>query len=103
MPALPYRIFADPKKIPQAFAFEHAALPGQLFRVVIPEWVSDDQEIMVHWVHRVPEWKFGSDYATWSDQINGKIRFCSTVLFKEEVIEARVELSNLSERCWRLT
>jgi len=27
---------------------------------------------------------------------------CSTVLFKEEVIEARVELTNLSQRTWRL-
>ena len=102
MPVSPYRIYADPKNVPQTFAFELADLPGEVFRVVIPEWVSDDQEIVVHWTHQVPRWDYGDDYATWSDEISDQIRLCSTVLFNKEVIEARVELTNLSHRSWRL-
>jgi hypothetical protein len=94
-----YKIYPDSLK--QTIDFEIDSLPGQVFKLVIPEIITDQQEILVPWSQEVPYWDIGPNHASWHCETAGLVRQTSTVLFGDEVIEAQVEITNLSDRTWR--
>lgn len=96
-----YKIYPD--SLNQTFNFEMNVLPGQVFKIVIPEIITDNKEILLGWNQKVRHWDIGPDYARWDCEIPGVIRAHSTVSFGQKVIEARVKITNLSQRTWELT
>jgi hypothetical protein len=95
-----YRIYPD--KLKQTLDFEINILPGQVFKVVIPEIITDRQETLLGWNESVSHWDIGPEHASWDCEIPGVIRANSSVLFGQELIEARVRMTNLSQRTWEL-
>lgn len=86
----------------QTIYFELPCLPGQIFRLIIPELISDAEDDPLPWGHASPErWEIGKNRASYRVVIEGVIRAEVEVLFKGERIEARVSVTNLSERVWR--
>ncbi len=96
-----YRIYPDAQK--QTIAFEMDALPGQVFKIVIPEIITDSERTLLGWNEAPSKWDIGSHRAAWTREISGVIRMNATVLFGPHVIEAEVETTNLSDRTWNLT
>lgn len=95
-----YTVYGDIQK--QTVAFETADPPGQIFKIVIPEIVTDREGTLLKWSQEVPAWDIGPDRAAWTCEIPGVIRMNAAVLFRTDVIEARVEMTNLSARTWTL-
>lgn len=97
-----YTIFSDPQCREQTIAFKIDELPNQVFKIVIPEIITDTKEALIEWNHKVPQWDVGPYHASWHCEVAGVIQMTATVVFGREVIEARVEVSNLSDRTWEL-
>lgn len=97
-----HKIYLDPDGQVQMIAFEIDALPGEMFKIVIPEKISAKHGNILEWNHPVPAWDIGPDHASWSCEVPGVIRQRSCVLFGPKVIEARVEITNLSDQTWEL-
>jgi len=95
------KIWVDEQK--QTIAFELSELPQQVFKIVIPELVSDSKEPIVPWEHPSPDWKIEEKSAHWSTEIQGKARMKSEVQFGQEKITTRVSLTNLSKESWENT
>jgi hypothetical protein len=95
-----YKIYPDALK--QTIDFEINVLPGQVFKIVVPEIITDRQEVLLPWSQRVRRWDIGPDHASWDYELPGVIRAHSAVLFGQELIEARVTVTNLSTRTWEL-
>lgn len=95
-----YRFYPDTLK--QTIDFEIDVLPGQVFKMVIPEIITDEQETLIPWSQDVPSWDIGPDHASWECERPGVIRQKSTVVASNGLIEARVEITNLSGRMWHL-
>ncbi len=84
----------------QTIGFELLELPGEKFKVVIPELVSDAQEPIVPWAQASPNWEIGEDRARWSVEIPKSVRMEAKVHFASGQIETRVKVTNLSHRTW---
>ncbi len=95
-----YKVYPDALR--QTIDFEIDSLPGQVFKIVIPEIITDAQETLVPWSQNVKSWDIGPAHASWRCETPGLIRQTSTVFFGDQVIEARVEITNLSNRTWHL-
>lgn len=67
-----YRIWQDPQE--QTIAFEPSDLPGNIFKIVIPEIITDRKETLVGWDQRVDAWRITADRAGWTAEIPGRIR-----------------------------
>ena len=94
------RIWRDSQE--QTIAFETQWLQGQVFKIVIPELISDSLEPIVPWSQRTPEWTLGEDFARWEVEIPDRVHMEAEVLFQAERILARVRVTNLSTRAWEL-
>jgi len=97
-----YTVYLDPQGQEQTIAFEIAALPGEVFKIVIPEIITDRQETILEWNHKVPQWDIGQDHASWHCEVTSVIRMTAGIVFGPEVIEARVKMTNLTDRTWEL-
>ena len=75
-------------------------LPGQAFRLVVPELISDRKEALLPWTHPSPEWDIDQESARCSIEISGMIRMSAEVLFSGERIDIGVSVSNLSDGVW---
>ncbi len=93
----PYRIEADFR---QMVSFESAALPGNIFKVVIPEIITDRQETLVPWSQEPQPWNIETDRAWWECRIPNRIRMRAELRFGADAIEAEVEMTNQSDRTW---
>lgn len=85
----------------QTLGFELPHLPGQAFRLVVPELISDAGEALLPWTHPSQEWKIDQDSACCSIEIGGTIRMTAEILFGPEKIDIIVRVSNLSDRTWQ--
>lgn len=85
----------------QTIGFELSELPGEEFRIVIPELISDDTEPIFPWEQPSPRWNIGSGAARCSIEIQDKIHVDAEVLFCKERIVTRVAATNLSWRTWK--
>jgi len=85
----------------QTITFQLPQLPGEVFRITIPEIISDTQDVIVPWSQTSPNWEIGEDSARWSAQVPEVFRMAAEVLFRGERILASVRLTNLSGRAWR--
>jgi hypothetical protein len=99
-PRRTYRIYPD--SLRQTIDFEIDVLPGQVFKIVIPEIITDKERTLLGWGQDVPRWDIGPDHAAWDCEIPDVIRAHSVVMLGQEVIEARVTITNLSQRTWEL-
>ena len=88
----------------QTIWFELDALPGQVFRVVVPELVSDDGAAYLPWGHPSPrQWQLAKDQATFVVRVADVIDTQAEVLFAERQIEVRVRVTNRSQQTWHDT
>jgi hypothetical protein len=95
----PYSIYSDFR---QTVDFETAAIPGNIFRIVIPEIITDKKDTLVPWSQESPNWDIGPDHAGWECKVPKVIRMKADVHFGDQVIDANVEITNLSQRNWEL-
>jgi hypothetical protein len=95
------KIWVDEQK--QTIAFELPELRQEVFKIVIPELVSDSKEPIVPWEHPSPDWRIEENSAHWSTEIPGKARMKSEVQFGQDRILTRVSLTNLSKQSWEKT
>jgi hypothetical protein len=88
----------------QTIWFELNALPGDVFRIVVPELVSDNHGDYLPWGHPSPgQWQFERDKAAFDVRIEGVIHTTAEVLLGDQQIEVRVTVTNLSEKPWTNT
>ncbi len=92
------KIWPDEQK--QTIGFELPELPREVFKIVIPELVSDAEEPIIPWEQPSPKWDIDQTSARWSTEIHNTVRMKSEVHFDGEQITARVKLTNLSPRSW---
>lgn len=86
----------------QTIAFELPELPGQEFRVVIPELLSDAQEPIVPWEQPSPKWEITENLIRGVTERPGIVRMEVSVQFRDGwQIETRVQATNLSARTWK--
>lgn len=95
------KIWPDEQK--QTIGFELPELPREVFKIVIPELISDAKEPIVPWEHPSPTWKIDDNSARWSTEIPKLVRMESAVTFGAEKITTRVHLTNLSQSSWEKT
>lgn len=84
----------------QTIGFEMPGLPGQAFRLVVPELISGNKEALLPWFHPSPEWDIDQESARCSIEISGTIRMSAEVLFSGEKIDIGISVSNLSDGVW---
>ncbi|MDI6809935.1 MAG: hypothetical protein QME66_13365 [Candidatus Eisenbacteria bacterium] len=94
------RIWQETKLPHQTIGFEMPDLPGQPFRLVVPELISDYGGALFPWAHPSPEWEIAEKSARCLIEIRGTIRMSAEVLFCGQKIDIVVSVTNLSERIW---
>ena len=87
----------------QSIELEFRQFPGNVFKIAIPEVVSDAAGPIVSWQQDAPMWEFSRKMARWSTTIPDLVHMEAEVEFKGTEIETRVKLRNLSRRTWRKT
>ena len=87
----------------QSIEFELTQFPGNVFKIAIPEVVSDAEGPIVPWAHNPDTWEFSRESARWKTTIPDMARVEAEVEFRKGQIETRVKLTNLSTRTWRRT
>lgn len=87
----------------QTLSFELPHLPGEEFRIAIPELVSDAKKPIMPWGHPSPEFDFEQNRARCLIEIPGSICVEATVSFLGERIDTLVKATNLSSRPWEHT
>jgi hypothetical protein len=85
----------------QNIGFELPELPGEEFRIVIPELISDLEEPILPWSTPSPKWEIGDNLARCLIEIPHEIRMEAEVRFLGEEIRTTVRATNLSERSWQ--
>jgi len=86
----------------QTIYFEYPALPDQVFRLVIPELVSDTESDPMPWGLASPgTWVVKENHAAFTDTVKDTIRADVDVVFQGERVEARVKVTNLTNRLWK--
>ncbi|MDP7253273.1 MAG: hypothetical protein QGF00_26985 [Planctomycetota bacterium] len=84
----------------QTIGFGMPDLPGQTFRLVVPELISDSRNPILPWSTPSPDWEVGEESARCVIEIVGMIRMSAEVLFSGDRIVIDVSVSNLSEEVW---
>ena len=65
------KIWPDEQK--QTIGFELPELPREVFKIVIPELVSDAEEPIIPWEHPSPKWDIDENSARWSTEIHDMV------------------------------
>jgi hypothetical protein len=84
----------------QTVAWEWPQLPGEVFKIVIPEIITETELTLIGWPEEPQNWEVGEDTARWSVEHEGVVKMEAEVLFGEEQVTAAVDLTNLSEEPW---
>lgn len=84
----------------QTLGFQLPDLPGEEFRIVIPELISDSTQSILPWGLVSPEFDIGKDKARCVVEIPGIIRSEAEIRFRDEQIDALVRATNLSTQTW---
>lgn len=92
-----------PDKQDQTIAFEIDPLPNEVFKIVIPEIVSHNDQVIIPWSEKVPQWTIRSDFASWHCEIPSVVDMVAEICFSTKKIEAVVTVTNLSRQGWELT
>src|SRR5215831_11476667 len=66
------KIWPDEQK--QTIGFELSELPHEIFKIVIPELVSDAKEPIIPWEQPSPNWQIGENSAQWSTENHNAVR-----------------------------
>lgn len=84
----------------QTLGFAFPNLPGEEFRIVIPELISDAEDAIVPWGLPSPDFEIGTDVARIALEIKDVARMEAEVRFLADRIDAQVKATNLSSRSW---
>jgi hypothetical protein len=91
----------DAKEYGTTIGFELPELPGEVFKIIIPEVISDAIGPIVPYQEKPSSpWEIGENRARCSLRIPSTIQMEAMVVFGEEQIETRVRVTNLSQRRW---
>ena len=101
-PTHPPRTWVNPYQ-EQSIELEFPQFPGNVFKIAIPEVVSDAEGIIVPWREDPAHWEFSKQIVRWSTTISARVYMEAEVEFKGSELETRVKLRNLSSRTWRET
>lgn len=84
----------------QTLGFVLPQLPGEEFRIAIPELISDRRQAILPWGFASPDFEIRKDLAQLQIEVPGRIGMEATIRFLEEKIEASVRVTNLSTDTW---
>ena len=84
----------------QTLGFELPQLPGEEFRIAIPELISDKTQAILPWGFASPDFKIQKNLAQLEIDVPGRIRMEAQVRFLGDRIEARVRATNLLAQPW---
>ncbi len=84
----------------QTLGFELPQLPGQEFRIAIPELISDKTQAILPWGFASPDFRIMKNLAQLDIEVSNKLRMEAKISFLGDRIEARVRATNLSARAW---
>lgn len=84
----------------QSITFEPDGLPGEVFRITIPEIVSDGGGVIVPWSQPSPNWDIDERSAGWFAEAPGRFGMTASVTFTDGPIATTVALTNLSPNTW---
>lgn len=94
------KIWQEEEMPHQTTGFSLPDLPDQVFRLVVPELISDSTEDLLPWSHPSPQWDIDRESAHCASEISGAIRMSADVTFSAERIDIHVAVTNLSTRTW---
>ena len=87
----------------QSIELEFRQFPGNVFKIAIPEVISDAEGPIVPWQEDPSSWEFSRQMARWHTTIPDLVHMEAEVEFRGSEIETRVRVRNLSPRTWRAT
>ncbi len=91
----------DAKEYNATIKFELPEFPGEVFRIIIPEVISEAREAIIPYQDKPSsQWEIRENIARHSLQISNTVQMEATVRFGEEQIETRVKVTNRSQRTW---
>jgi len=84
----------------QTLGFELPQLPGEEFRIAIPELISDKTQALLPWGFASPSFEIQRNLAQMHIEVPGRIRMEAKISFLKDKIEALVRAKNLSSHRW---
>lgn len=84
----------------QTLGFELPELPGEEFRIALPELVSDNTQALLPWGFASPGFEIERNVARLHIEVPGRIRMEGRINFLADRIEAWVRAKNLSGDSW---
>jgi hypothetical protein len=84
----------------QTLGFELPQLPGEEFRIAIPELISDKTQAILPWGFASPDFEIEKNLAQLHLEVPGRVRMEAKISFLADRIEARVWATNLSALPW---
>src|SRR6266487_2001097 len=86
----------------QTLSIELPELPGQEFRIALPELISDANRSILPWGFVSPEFEIRDHEAQLTIEVPNEVRMEACVADKGDCIEAQLRLTNLSRGTWVL-
>ena len=86
----------------QTLGFQVPDLPGDEFRIAVPELLSDADEPILPWGLVSPQFEIRDNAARLAIDLPGVVRLKARVHFGKDRIQAQVSATNLSKRTWKL-
>ena len=86
----------------QTLGFQIPDLPGEQFRIALPELLSDADQPILPWGFVSPEFEIRDNVARMVIELPGVIQMEARVYFTEDRIKAQVSATNLSNREWKM-
>jgi hypothetical protein len=84
----------------QTLAFEIPQLPGEEFRIAIPELISDKTQALLPWGFDSPDFDLQRNLAQMQIYVPRRIRMQAKITFLADRIEAWVQVKNLTDHPW---
>ena len=84
----------------QTIGFELPGLPGDVFKLVIPELISDSKDSLLPWEHPI-SLDVSESSACCMTEILNVIRMEAKLVFEKEYIDIIINVTNLSKRLWK--
>jgi hypothetical protein len=86
----------------QTLGFQLPDLPGEEFRIALPELLSDADQPILPWGFVSPEFEIRDNVARLVIELPGEVQMEARVHFGEDRIKAQVSATNLSKRKWEM-
>lgn len=91
----------DTRQYNLTLSFELPELPGEVFSIIVPEIVSEKQELILPYSDGpLAYWSLNKNFAHYGLEVARKLGLDGTVQFTDQRISCALKITNLSERRW---